>query len=171
MSMTLSELINYRRFEITTRIIESRKRIVLDKPELAAAFAHPLQESPQEIMLWIAVDCRKNVVAVQDLFRGTVDSCLVHPRDVFRNALRLAPTVCGVFLVHNHPSGCCEPSQDDIIFYDKVTAAGKLLQIPVIDCLIVSEDGAWSREVGKIERPQSYIDELKSSAPDAWSSP
>lgn len=171
MNMTYSELINYRRFQITTRISESNTRVVLDKPEHVAAFAHPLQVSPQEIMLWIAVDCRKNVVAVQDLFRGTVDSCMVHPREVFRDALRLAPTVCGIFLVHNHPSGSCEPSKEDIVFYDKVTAAGKLLQIPVIDCLIVSEDGAWSREAGKIDRPKSYTDELKSSVAGVWSDP
>lgn len=159
--MTMEELLIYRRFHLSTRINESRKRVVLTKPEHVAAFAYPLQESAQEIMLWIAVDCQRNVVAVQDLFRGTVDSCIVHPREVFRNALLLAPTVCGVFLVHNHPSGSCEPSREDIKFYDRVSAAGSLLNIPVIDCLIVSEDGAWSREAGKISRPASYLQTLE----------
>lgn len=156
MKLPLPNPLSYRRLDVSMRVCDDSPPVALSKPECVAAFAHGLLDCPQEVMLWIGVDCRKHVVAVSELFRGTADACLVHPRDVFRNALVMAPTVAGVFLVHNHPSGSIEPSSEDLRFYEQVTAAGQLLRVPVVDCLVVAEEGFWSKEIGRVERSVNY---------------
>ena len=152
----------YRRLKLHYEVANDCGPVVtLTSPENVADFCTALTRDPQEVMLWIGLDSRKHVIAVQEVFRGTVDSCSVHPRDVFRSALVLASTVAGVILVHNHPSGCCDPSDEDLEFFDTVTEAGELLKIPVIDCLVIARDGAWSRaEDGRIKRPEGYNKEL-----------
>jgi len=149
--------LGYRRLRVSCDVIrDDQPSIVLDRPETVAAFCEPLLRSPQEIVLWIGVDCRKAVQAVDELFRGTADRCQVHPRDVFAAALAASPTVSGVILVHNHPSGNCEPSDDDVAFFDRVSEAGELLCIPVLDCFVVAREGWWSRHAGAVTRPESY---------------
>lgn len=73
---------------------------------------------------------------------GTVDSNMVHPREVFRPALEYA--AAAVILVHNHPSGIAEPSETDLLVTKQLIEAGKILGIDVIDHLIVTNDAFTS---------------------------
>jgi DNA repair protein RadC len=132
------------------------ERISLNRPELVAAFCRDMIHLPQEMMLWLGLDCRKQLVALDELYKGTVDMCIAHPRDVFRNALVLAPTVESVILVHNHPSGEPRPSEEDREFFAAVIDAGRLLRIPVVDCLVVAESGYWSHVDGLHRVPEAY---------------
>lgn len=74
------------------------------------------------------------------LSQGTVSSTPVHPREVFRATMRQAAV--GVVLVHNHPSGDPEPSQDDIDLTRRLNAVGELVGIKVLDHVVVG-DGAY----------------------------
>lgn len=69
------------------------------------------------------------------LFRGTVDQCFVHPRDVFRFAL--SKNASYLVIGHSHPSGHCEPSSEDIKMTKRLIQAGKMIQIPILDHVIV----------------------------------
>lgn len=160
--------IEYRRLSLRCDLIDKSPAVVLDRPERVAAFCSHLLRHPQEVFFWIGLDCRKQVVATQELFIGSVDCCIAHPREVFRNAFVVSPTVAGIILVHNHPSGVCEPSKEDLRFFEDVSEAGKLLRVPVIDCLVVAEDGAWSREAGTIVRPAAYMSELPHEEEGPW---
>ena len=83
----------------------------------------------------------KNVVLrVQTVYQGNVSSSLVRVGELFRDAVRLNAT--GVILVHNHPSGDPTPSPDDLHLTAEALAAGRLLDIEVLDHLIVGHD-AW----------------------------
>jgi DNA repair protein RadC len=82
------------------------------------------------------------LLAAKMLFRGTVDCCLIHPRDVFRFALQTNATT--LVVGHNHPSGNCEPSRADIAMTKKLRAGGELLQIPVVDHVIVGAESHFS---------------------------
>jgi len=147
----------FRRFRVSYEITDDRFcDVVLSTPEKVVEFCKGLIYCPQEVLLWIAVDSRKRIVAVDEMFKGTADACMVEPREVFRAALLLAPTVTGIFCVHNHPSGNPEPSDADIEAMDRIHAAGELLRIPLIDGVIVSQRGAWSRSGGYIRVPESY---------------
>jgi DNA repair protein RadC len=83
----------------------------------------------------------KNVVLrVQTVYQGNVSSSLVRVGELFRDAVRL--NASGVILVHNHPSGDPTPSPDDLHLTAEALAAGRLLDIEVLDHLIVGHD-AW----------------------------
>lgn len=161
MRLPLPNPLRYRRLELRCEVLDTdQPRVILNRPEAVAAFGSALLDSPQEILLWIAVDSGKRVLAIKELFRGTVDACLVHPREVFCAALALAPTLCGLFVLHNHPSGSCQPSTEDIALYNRLTEAGELLQIPVLDCLILAEQGFWARSTGCVCAAPSYTQPL-----------
>jgi DNA repair protein RadC len=74
--------------------------------------------------------------------RGTLDASLVHPREVFRPAIR--DSASAVILVHNHPSGDATPSREDHQVTGRLTEAGKLLGITVLDHIVVASDGSVS---------------------------
>lgn len=74
--------------------------------------------------------------------RGTLDASLVHPREVFRPAIR--DSASAVILVHNHPSGDATPSREDHQVTDRLTEAGKLLGITVLDHIVVASGGSLS---------------------------
>ncbi|MEO1618349.1 MAG: DNA repair protein RadC, partial [Planctomycetota bacterium] len=74
--------------------------------------------------------------------RGTLDASLVHPREVFRPAIR--DSAAAVILVHNHPSGDSTPSREDFQVTDRLTDAGKLLGINVLDHIVVASQGSTS---------------------------
>jgi len=79
--------------------------------------------------------------------KGTLNASLVHPRDVFRAAIRL--NAAAVILAHNHPSGVPEPSTDDEELTVRLYKAGDLLGVKVLDHVIVAKNGCVSlREHG-----------------------
>jgi DNA repair protein RadC len=81
--------------------------------------------------------------------QGTLTASLVHPREVFRPALREA--AAAVVLVHNHPSGDPTPSREDREITTRLAEAGDLLGIPVLDHVVVAERGYASlRESGAL---------------------
>jgi DNA repair protein RadC len=83
-----------------------------------------------------ALNADKVVTAAQCLFRGTVDGCLVHPRDVFRFACR--HNAVSIIVAHNHPSGSVAPSVEDCRLTQQLLCASRLLRIPMDDHLIIS---------------------------------
>ena len=90
----------------------------------------------------IALSSCLKVQDCQLIFRGTVDSCQVHPRDIFRfgfkaNASRL-------ILAHNHPSGECSPSREDVSITDRLIDVGYIMELPIIDHLILTQTGFHS---------------------------
>jgi DNA repair protein RadC len=93
---------------------------------------HSLQEE-----VWVlGLNSHLEVLTCQLLFRGTADTCLVHPRDLFR-ILVLANST-GFILAHNHPSGRPEPSKKDLDLTQQLLHAGQILEIPMIDHLILA---------------------------------
>ena len=90
--------------------------------------------------LWVlALDPRKALIEKRMAFRGTVDSCLVHPRDIFRFAY--AANASSVIVAHSHPSGDLMPSEQDVLFTQELIRASRFLQVPVVDHLIIAPHG------------------------------
>ena len=99
-----------------------------------------LRYKQQEDFLILALDAKHHVVGRPVLIaRGTASSVEVHPRDVFREAIRR--NAVAVILVHNHPSSDPEPSQDDKALTARLQKAGEVVGIPVLDHLVVSDSG------------------------------
>ncbi|HLB09087.1 MAG TPA: DNA repair protein RadC [Gemmatimonadaceae bacterium] len=103
--------------------------------EVYAAFASRLQDLPVEEFHVAVLDSQHRLERDIAVTRGILNSSLVHPREVFREAI--AERAAAIILVHNHPSGDPTPSADDRAVTDQLVAAGRLLDIPVHDHLIV----------------------------------
>ena len=85
------------------------------------------------------LDRKQRVLRVVDVSRGTLDSSIVHPREVFRRAIR--ESCSRLAIVHNHPSGDPTPSAADIACTKQLMAAGKVVGIELIDHVVVGGGG------------------------------
>ena len=90
-----------------------------------------------EVFYCIILNGQSRVVSCQEVTRGTLSSSLVHPREVFR--LAIAEGAAGIIVAHNHPSGDPTPSVDDRAVTRQLVDAGRLLDIPVYDHVIVAD--------------------------------
>ena len=84
----------------------------------------------------IATDGRNKVKYIELVSLGTMNASLVHPREVFRTAIFRA--TAGIILGHNHPSGDCTPSEDDIEITKRLVEAGKIIGIEILDHVIIN---------------------------------
>ncbi|HHY75278.1 MAG TPA: DNA repair protein RadC [Firmicutes bacterium] len=105
-----------------------------------------LTEYDRECFAVILLNTRNQVLSKEVESVGSLDASLVHPREIFKNAIRR--NAASMVLVHNHPSGDPSPSDDDIEITKKLVEAGKILGISVFDHVIVSRSSFVSlREI------------------------
>jgi DNA repair protein RadC len=90
----------------------------------------------QEAFWVVCLDAQSQVRAVHEVTRGILNSSLVHPREVFRAAILAG--AAGIIVVHNHPSGDPTPSADDRAVTRQLVNAGRLLDLPVYDHVILA---------------------------------
>ncbi|MEI7632988.1 MAG: DNA repair protein RadC [bacterium] len=100
------------------------------------------QNETQELFILLMLNIKNRITRETEISRGTLNSSIVHPRDVFREALREAAG--SVIFVHNHPSGDPTPSQDDRVLTRRLAEAGKILGIRVTDHVIVGAQRYYS---------------------------
>jgi len=124
--------------EVTRRIASSNEAIefCLQHFNRLASFAK------QEEFHIVCLDTKNQVIDTHQITVGTLDASLVHPREVFRAAIRDAAS--SVLLVHNHPSGDPTPSREDIQVTDRLTEVGKLVGIDVLDHIVLGRGRAVS---------------------------
>ncbi|MCC6244279.1 MAG: DNA repair protein RadC [Gemmatimonadaceae bacterium] len=103
--------------------------------DVAALYAPRLQELPVEEFHVAVLDAQHRLERDVLVSRGLLNTSLVHPREVFREAI--AERAAAVILVHNHPSGDPTPSAEDRLVTEQLVAAGRVLDIPVHDHIIV----------------------------------
>lgn len=94
-----------------------------------------LRHLPYEVFGCLYLDNRHRVLAFEELFRGTVDSASVHPREVVRACLQ--HNACAVIFAHNHPSGEAEPSAADHAITHELRDALRLVGVRVLDHLVI----------------------------------
>jgi len=140
-------------FELARRIAAHRLRpgqALCSPADVAAAFRPRLRDAAHERFVAVLLDGRHRVLRDVVVSQGTLTASLVHPREVFRPALREA--AAALILVHNHPSGDPSPSREDAEVTRRLARAGRLLGIEVVDHVIVAEQGFSSlRERGVFE--------------------
>ena len=111
---------------------------VLTSPALTREFLRVhLGTCEHEVFGMLHLDGRHRLLAVENLFRGTISSASVHPREVVKSAL--AHNAAAVVLFHNHPSGLTEPSAADELITRRLREALALIDVRVLDHLIVAE--------------------------------
>lgn len=95
----------------------------------------------QEQFICVSLNGAHEISAIRVVSVGTLTRTLVHPREVFADPL--ADRAAAVILAHNHPSGRLEPSADDLTLTQRLSDAGRLLGIDVLDHIIVSPNGEY----------------------------
>ena len=131
-------------FEISRRVstqIPAYKSKELNNPEKVYRLVKTrLKDYSKEHFYLIALDSRN--WSINEVSIGTLNANLVHPREVFTEAIK--SKAASVILVHNHPSGDPQPSEDDLEITKRLVESGKILGIEVFDHVIVTKDGFYS---------------------------
>lgn len=121
---------------------------LLDLPDKVADYMRARCMGERVEQFWVVLlNTRRRVIRCEDVSKGTQDTILVHPREVFRSAI--VHNASAIILVHNHPSGDPAPSQADIKITKELVAAGKLLKIEVLDHIVMG--------LKTVERPVDYV--------------
>lgn len=130
---------------------QSRPRIRTAR-DIHALCSPQLRDLAQEEFRVLLLDTRHAVTREHVVTRGTLDTSLVHPREVFR--LAVTENAACLVLVHNHPSGDPTPSPEDREVTRQLVAAGRLIGVPVLDHVIIG-DGRYLSfvEAGLLSRP------------------
>ena len=137
-------------FELAKRVDResgSAKTPVKVPADAVAVARNRLKDKQKEYFLAILVDTRGQVIKTCEVSIGSLDSSIVHPREVFKEAI--AASAAYVIFVHNHPSGDPMPSSEDIGLNKRLAEAGAILGIGVLDHIIIGNpDFVSMRERG-----------------------
>ncbi|HEX4841279.1 MAG TPA: DNA repair protein RadC [bacterium] len=111
-----------------------------------------MRQLDREHFRTILLNTKNRVIRVCTISIGGLSQAPVHPREVFKDAIKHG--ACSLIVVHNHPSGDATPSGEDSVITDQLAAAGKLIGIPVLDHIIIG-DGLYVslREKGLLSSP------------------
>lgn len=125
-------------FELWRRQFEVTERPIIDSPEKAVEQLADIRNKQQEYFVCLTLDGANRLIAKRVITIGTLTASLVHPREVFADAI--TDRAASIIVAHNHPSGNLEPSQADRDVTERIKQAGKLLGISLVDHIIVSKD-------------------------------
>jgi DNA repair protein RadC len=128
-------------FELGVRLIrEERPPVprIREPQDVVRLLTARLRDLTVEEFHLLALDSQSQVLREVLVTRGLLNSSLVHPREVFRAAI--AEAAAGIIVVHNHPSGDPTPSAEDRAVTQQLVAAGRLLDVPLYDHVIIAGD-------------------------------
>lgn len=128
--------------ELASRISSYRpsKYKIKNPWDIYKYYMESLRYQYKEIFKIVLLNTKNEIITDVDISMGTLNSSLVHPREVFREAIRRSSNK--IILLHNHPSGNCEPSKEDKSITNRLKDCGELIGIEVIDHIIIG-DGVY----------------------------
>ncbi|RMG66634.1 MAG: JAB domain-containing protein [Calditrichaeota bacterium] len=139
-------------FEIARRIASASRpqRIKITGPEdVFRRFEPLLAHLKKEVFMILVLNSANVLMREIKISEGILNSSLVHPREVFKQAI--LESAASIILMHNHPSGEVQPSQEDKAITRRLVESGRLLDIPVLDHLIIGQGRFFSfRDAGLI---------------------
>lgn len=124
-------------FELWRRQFEVSERPIIDSPEKAVEQLVDIRDKKQEYFVCLTLDGANRLIAKRIISIGTLTSSLVHPREVFAEAI--TDRAASIVVAHNHPSGSLEPSQADREVTKRLKDAAELLGVTMLDHLIVTK--------------------------------
>ncbi|MFC6290695.1 JAB domain-containing protein [Levilactobacillus angrenensis] len=117
--------------------------------QLGQALMDDLRYLQQERVEVLVLDAKHRIIDRQTVFQGTLDSCPVHPREIFQ--LAVINGAAAIVVAHNHPSGVPQPSTNDLAFMRRLADCGRLMGIPLLDGFVVGIHSYFSlREAGQL---------------------
>ena len=117
--------------------IKPNKYKVKNPWDIYKYYMDSLRYQKQEIFKVVLLNTKNEIISDIDVSKGTLNSSLVHPREVFREAIKRSTNK--IILMHNHPSGTIEPSKEDKNVTSRLIKCGELIGIEVIDHIIIGD--------------------------------
>lgn len=114
------------------------EKIKISSPgDAAMVLMEEMRYYQKEYFKIILLDTKNNIKKISQISIGSLNSSIVHPREVFHEAvLNLSSSI---ILIHNHPSGECQPSHEDIVLTNRLDECGKILGIKILDHIIIGD--------------------------------
>ncbi|MDA8244794.1 MAG: DNA repair protein RadC [Elusimicrobia bacterium] len=129
-------------FELGRRYLNGKKAGIYLKPRDIWEELRDVRGEKKEHFVVFFLDTRNQEIKRDIVSIGTLNYNLVHPREVFEPAVK--NLAASVIVAHNHPSGCLEPSDEDLSLTKRLAQGGKLLGIELLDHVIVTKEGFMS---------------------------
>ena len=129
-------------FELWRRQFEVSERPIIDSPEKAAEQFADIRDKKQEYFVCLTLDGANRLIAKRVISIGTLTASLVHPREVFAEAI--TDRAASIIVAHNHPSGTLHLSEADKAITRRIKEASKTLDISVLDHLIITDEDFYS---------------------------
>jgi len=127
--------------ELSKRYLIRTNRRITDAKDVYEEL-HKYANRQQEHFLTITLDGASHIINTRTVFIGTLNQSLVHPREVFADAI--ADRAAGIIIAHNHPSGTLEASRADVAITQRLMEVSKLVGIELLDHVILSKQGYFS---------------------------
>ncbi len=130
--------------EIQRRINQSKtpvKKISCAK-DVFDLMHEELKDKKEEHFYILLLNNQNNIIKKEFISKGILDSAILHPREVFKPAIK--NSAARIILVHNHPSGNSEPSQEDLDITKRFIEVGKTIGITVLDHVVIGKERYWS---------------------------
>lgn len=125
-------------FELWRRQFEVSDRPIIDSPEKAVKQLADIRDKKQEYFVCLTLDGANRLITKRVITIGTLTSSLVHPREVFADAI--TDRAASIIIAHNHPSGSLKPSAADLEITIRLENSAKLLGIKLMDHIIVTKN-------------------------------
>jgi len=122
------------------RVEEARK--ITEPEDAISVLTKWLDGADQEMVCVVTLGGAHQVISIRVVTVGTANTCLAHPREIFRGAI--VDGAVAIIVAHNHPSGNPTPSSEDVAVAKKLEEVGKLLDIKLLDSIIITRDGGKS---------------------------
>ena len=129
-------------FELANRLEgypePGKKPVVKTPDEVVSLVRGKLKGKQKEHFLALLLDTRGQLIKISEISIGSLDSSIVHPREVFKEAI--SASAASVIFAHNHPSGIPEPSEDDVKLTERLVKTGEVIGIEVLDHIVISDN-------------------------------
>ncbi len=125
---------------VSTQTLDYKSKELTDPEKVYRLIKSKLKDYHKEHFYMIALNSRNH--SISEISVGSLNSSIVHPREVFAEAIK--SKAASVILVHNHPSGDPEPSEDDLMITKRIVEAGKIMGIDVLDHVIITKNKIFS---------------------------
>lgn len=122
-----------------SRIIPKERFVISSPQDVADQVQYQMAKLEQEELWVILLDSRNQHLRTEQLYRGSLNSSTVRPAEIFRSGIR--HNAASLIVVHNHPSGDPSPSPEDVHLTSLLIEAGKMLEMPILDHIVVGERG------------------------------
>lgn len=131
--------------ELGKRLVNSKqekKDKITTAEQIYNLFRTKIINVKQEKLFAVFLNTKNEIIQDEVIFIGTQNKSITHPREIFNAAIK--NSAVKLILVHNHPTGDVTPSKEDIAFTENIQSIGKMLQIPLMDHIIISETNFFS---------------------------